>query len=323
VTPRVVALGVVILDTLGSPCADLPPGQLGQRVDEIRLTAAGTAAGFAVDAAKLGADVTLLGCIGEDDVGAFLVSLLERHGVDATRLTATTAAQTSASMLPIRPSGERPAYHVVGANAHFRLDVDVLEECLTGASHLHVGGPDSMGGFVADGLVDALATGRRLGVRTSLDLLSARLDGLRDGLRAALPHVDYLMPNDQQICELYETSDVDDACDRALADGAGAVVVTLGGDGCVVVTADGRQRVPAPPVDVVDTTGCGDAFSAGFVRGTLLGWPDHEAARLGCAAGSLVATGLGSDAGIVDLDSTVAAMPAPTAVGLSGVDPLA
>jgi len=309
VTPRVVALGVVILDALGRPCADLPPGQLGQRVDEIRLTAAGTAAGFAVDIAKLGVDVKLLGCIGEDDVGAFLVSLLERHGIDTSPLTRTSAAQTSASMLPIRPNGERPAYHVVGANAHFRLDEAALTEALAGAQHLHVGGADSMGSFVDDGLERALTVGRAAGVSTSVDLLSARFDGrLRAGLRRALRLVDYLMPNDQQLCELYDSSDLDAACEAALVDGARTIVVTLGADGCLIASAGGRTRVPSPDVDVVDTTGCGDAFSAGFVRAKLLGWSDEEAARLGCAAGSAVATGLGSDAGIADLESLLASL---------------
>lgn len=309
--PRAVALGVVILDVLGRPCLDLPPGQLGQRIEQIRLTAAGTGGGFAVDLAKLGADVVLLGCIGADEVGEFLVSLLDRHGVDTSRLSRTSAAQTSASMLPIRPNGERPAYHVVGANAAFRLDRKALTGALRGATHLHVGGADSMGDFAQEGLASALSLGRAAGATTSLDLLSARLDGdLRQALRAAMSLVDYLMPNDQQICELYGTDSVEEACAAARTDGARAVVVTLGPKGCLLVTHDRTVALPAPVVDAVDTTGCGDAFSAGFVRGKLLGWTDEDAARLGCAAGSLVATGLGSDAGIVDLSSTMAVMAA-------------
>ena len=307
-SPRVVSLGVVILDVLGRPCLDLPPGQVGQRIDQIRLTAAGTAAGFAVDLAKLDADVTLVGCIGSDDIGAFLVTLLDRHGVDTSLLARTTAAQTSASMLPIRPDGERPAYHAVGANKHFRLDTETLEKALSGVAHMHIGGPDSMGPFVDKDMATALSLGRSAGATTSVDLLSARLNrSTRTALRKAMPLIDYFMPNDQQICELYETTNVAAACDAALDDGARAVIVTLGSDGCLTATPTGHLRVPAPSVNVLDTTGCGDAFSAAFIRGKLLGWNDEAAAKLACAAGSLVATGLGSDAGIVDLQSTIAA----------------
>ena len=64
---------------------------------------------------------------------------------------------------------------------------------------------------------------------------------------------------------------------------------------------DGATRVGALPIDVVDTTGCGDAFSAGFLRGLSLGRSREEAARLGCAAAAIVAQGLGSDHGAFDL----------------------
>ena len=71
---------------------------------------------------------------------------------------------------------------------------------------------------------------------------------------------------------------------------------------------EAELRVPAFAVDVVDTTGCGDAFDAGFMLTTAMGWEIDQAARFGAACGSLVATGLGSDAGIVDFDSTRAFM---------------
>jgi sugar/nucleoside kinase (ribokinase family) len=303
--PRVVCLGVLILDVLGRPCLELPPGQTGQRVEEIRLTAAGTAAGTAVDFAKLDADVAVVGAVGQDDVGDFLLGLLARYGVDTTWVQRTEAAQTSASMLPIRPNGDRGAYHVVGANAHLSLTPALVAEVLDGATHLHVGGPDSMGGFLTTGLGMVLQQARKAGIGTSLDLLSARLDHARDALRDSLVWVDYFTPNDQQICELYDVSEVEVAAELALQDGAGTVVVTCGPGGCLVARGDAQLRVPALDTFVVDTTGCGDAFTAAFLRAKLLGWTDLAAARLGCAAGGLVATGLGSDAGLVDLASTV------------------
>jgi sugar/nucleoside kinase (ribokinase family) len=69
----------------------------------------------------------------------------------------------------------------------------------------------------------------------------------------------------------------------------------------LLVDAGGAERVPAFDVDVVDTTGCGDAFSAGFLRGLSLGRSRANAARLGCAAAALVAQGLGTDHGDFDL----------------------
>jgi len=87
-----------------------------------------------------------------------------------------------------------------------------------------------------------------------------------------------------------------------LARGVGCVAATCGAEGALVVDRDGAERVPAFATEVVDTTGCGDAFSAGFLRGLSLSRLKREAAALGCAAAALVAQGLGSDHGDFDLD---------------------
>jgi sugar/nucleoside kinase (ribokinase family) len=79
------------------------------------------------------------------------------------------------------------------------------------------------------------------------------------------------------------------------------VAATCGGEGAIVVDEQGEEHVPAFVTEVVDTTGCGDAFSAGFLRGLSLGRSRREAAVLGCAVAGLVAGGLGSDHGDFDL----------------------
>jgi sugar/nucleoside kinase (ribokinase family) len=90
-----------------------------------------------------------------------------------------------------------------------------------------------------------------------------------------------------------------------LADGPKGVLVTLGADGSLVTTSALAERVPALKTDVADTTGCGDAYCAGFLTGLLHGEDVLEAARWGTAAAARVATGLGSDAGLTDLESTL------------------
>jgi sugar/nucleoside kinase (ribokinase family) len=82
--------------------------------------------------------------------------------------------------------------------------------------------------------------------------------------------------------------------------------VTRGAEGAAIVTHEGAVTVPAFETDVVDTTGCGDAFVAGFIRGLSLGRAPREAALVGAATASFVATGLGSDAGEFDLDAVLA-----------------
>jgi sugar/nucleoside kinase (ribokinase family) len=117
----------------------------------------------------------------------------------------------------------------------------------------------------------------------------------------ALEQVDWFLPNDDQAMKLTGADDVESA-GRALVERAvGGCAITCGAQGSVIVTRDGAERVPAFQTDVVDTTGCGDAFSAGFMRGISLGRSPADSARLGSACASLVAQGLGSDAGEFDL----------------------
>jgi sugar/nucleoside kinase (ribokinase family) len=292
-----IAMGVHVLDTLVRPVESIPEGQGGALVEEIRMTAAGSAGGTALILARLGANVRSAGAIGTDPPGDMLVSLLERDGVDTSLLVRREETQTSASVLPIRPDGSRPAFHVVGANATYGPD-DVDWDAVGDATHLHLGGPEFMGGEAA---AQILGAARERGILTSADILAPGDMGVLEWIAAALPHLDYLLPNDEQVLGFTGESDLVAGCRALVERGVGCVAATCGGDGVVVVDGNEEERVPAFAVDVVDTTGCGDAFSAGFLRGLSLGRDRRGAAVLGCATAAFVAQGLGTDYGDYDL----------------------
>jgi sugar/nucleoside kinase (ribokinase family) len=227
------------------------------------------------------------------------VDLLGRFGVDASLLVRRDGVQTSASVLPIRPDGSRPAFHVIGANATYS-SADAPWEAIAGADYLHLGAPEFMGGEEA---VKILAFAREHGVVTSADILAPaeQAAAILDWVAPAFAQLDYLLPNEEQVLALTGSDDLRAGCRALLERGIGCVAATRGAEGAVVVDGEGEWHVPAFEVDVVDTTGCGDAFSAGFLRGISLGRPRPQAALLGCAAAALVAQGLGSDHGDFDL----------------------
>jgi sugar/nucleoside kinase (ribokinase family) len=296
---RVATVGVHVLDTHVIGIESIPDGSDGQLVETIRMSPAGTAGGTAVVLARLGADVRSLGAVGQDPIGDTLLALLAREGVDVTGLVRRADQQTSASVIPVRPNGDRPAWHCIGANGAFTLD-DVAAGALDGCDFVHLGGPEFLGGEAAGRL---LALAREAGAVTSLDVLAPGDPDLLAWIVDALPHADYLLPNDEQVLGFTGATDLAEGA-RALVDaGVGCVAVTQGAKGALVVTADDVAEVPAYPVDVVDTTGCGDAFSAGFLRGLSLGRDPVAAARLGCATAAQVAQGLGTDAGSYTLES--------------------
>jgi sugar/nucleoside kinase (ribokinase family) len=294
---NVVCMGAHILDVLVRPVTDIPVGQDTTLVEQIRMTAAGTAAGTALTFAKLGAAVSTAGAIGEDPAGDVLLSLLGRAGIDTCLVARKPDVPTSMSVLPIRPNGERPALHLLGANLTYCLD-DVDWSAVATADHLHLGGVEMLG---PDFAARVLEHARANGVTTSVDLIAPGGMGTFDLIAPALPYTDFLLPNGDQVLGFTGAAELDDGCRRLLDAGAGLVAVTRGAAGALIVSHDGLQRVPAFAVDVVDTTGCGDAFSAGFVCGMRLGRQPREAAVLGNAVAALVAQGLGSDHGEFDL----------------------
>ncbi len=301
---RVVSLGVHIVDILGRPVSHIPPGQGRQLLEEIRVTAAGTAAGTSVDLAKLGAEVIAMGAIGDDLLADFLTMALDRHGVQTSLLARKPGVQTSATMLPIRANGERPALHTPGATSKL-AEADISLPTIETADVLHVGGPDVLGRFGGEPLQRVLEFARSAGVITTMDVLSTGDATAWSRLEPVMPSVQYFLPNEDQLAALTGVTDLTEAARAVLARGTEAVLVSRGAQGCALVTADQRIDLPAFDAPVVDTTGCGDACSAGFITGLLRGWPIEDAAWLAMAAASLVVTGLGSDAGIVDFPGTL------------------
>ncbi|HEX6712396.1 MAG TPA: carbohydrate kinase family protein [Thermoleophilaceae bacterium] len=294
--PLFITLGAHVFDVHAKYVEEIPEGQGGALIEEIRVSPAGAAGGTAITMAKLGARTVTVGALGSDDIGDLLVTMLGKLGVETDRLARKDGVQTSATVLPIRPNGDRPALHVIGANASVTRD-DVPWDLIEQADTLHLGGPE----FMHELAPEILSFCREHGVRTSADVLADGWPELLDMIAPALAHVDWFLPNEDQAMKLTGGDDVE-AAGRALIErGIGGCAITCGARGSVLVTDQIAERVPAFQTDVVDTTGCGDAFSAGFMRGLSLGRSPADAARLGSACASLVAQGLGSDAGEFDL----------------------
>jgi sugar/nucleoside kinase (ribokinase family) len=307
--PDVVSLGIHILDVLGRPVTRIPPRQDVDLLEEIRLTVAGTAAGTSVDLAKLGVSVLAMGAIGEDAAGNFIVDTMNRYGIDTSGLTRKAAVQTSATMLPIRPNGERPALHVLGANAELTAD-DVDLGAIAKARHLHFGGTYLMPKLDGAPTAGILEFAKARGVPITHDLIAIDRPDLLEVIAPALPYVDYFMPGLDEARMICGLTDRHEVIRFFLDRGVRYTVFKMGAEGSSIAWRGGdggieEIRVPAFAATVVDSTGCGDAYCAGFIVGLRRGWELVECARFGTAAAALVIQGLGSDAGIVDFDHTL------------------
>jgi sugar/nucleoside kinase (ribokinase family) len=246
--------------------------------------------------------------LGQDEIGHMVVGTMQRYGINTASLVRKPGVQTSATMLPIRPNGERPALHVIGANGAFEL-TDVNWAAFEGAQFLHVGGTSLMERFDGEPASHVVKFARQKGLTTTWDFIGVPKPNLAEMIAHSLPYIDYFMPNIEEAQMISGLHDRRQMQQFFFDRGATTIIFKMGAFGSAIATrANGEiqeLRMPAFRVPVIDTTGCGDAYCAGFITGLSKGWSVQEAARLGSACGSLVASGLGSDAGIINFDETV------------------
>jgi sugar/nucleoside kinase (ribokinase family) len=294
--PDVIVIGIHIADILGRPVEAIPEGQGLALLEEIRMTVAGTGAATAMDLARLGVPVASVAVVGDDVLGTWLTRALADEGVDVSGIQVDPTVPTSATMLPIRPNGERPALHVIGANA--KLSIDMIDwDGLSGASHLHLGGSLLLDKIDGPPTAELFRDAHARGMTTSLDIIGFPGRDYEYVFGDAYPHLDYLLVNNDDAMLLSGQPDVESAIEWFLDRGVGTCAVTVGGDGAIVRSrGEDAIHIPAYQVDVVDTTGCGDAFSAGFIATITQGGSIEDAARVGVGMGSFTARALGSDA---------------------------
>ena len=142
----------------------------------------------------------------------------------------------------------------------------------------------------------------------TFDLIAANAE-TAEIVQPLLPHIDYFMPSIEEAKDMSGQSTLDDCAKFYLDKGARCCVFSLGGDGAYYAHGDGtRLKSPAYDIKVVDTTGCGDAFDAGFIAALHHEMDMETALRFAQTSAGLVATGLGSDAGIVSFEQTLQTM---------------
>lgn len=306
-THDVSVCGTYILDILGVPVTEIPPGGSRLFLDEIRLCVAGTGGGSIVAAARLGLKAMAFGAVGGDEKADWVLDAMARDGIDVSCMERIADAPTSATILPIRPDGSRPALHAKGASRRWRITPQSQARAC-GARVLHLAGVGSMDRMDGAPSLELLKSAKAAGCITTIDLIMAQPQVL-DLLLPLMPHLDFFLPSIDETSALVGSADPA-VCARFFIDrGAGACAITLGAEGSFVMTRDGRQfSVPAYDVAVKDTSGCGDAYSGAFITGLVRGWDLAESARFASAAAALVATGLGSAAHLKSFDDTVHAM---------------
>jgi sugar/nucleoside kinase (ribokinase family) len=305
-----VSVGVTILDIVGYPITAIPEGESTEVIQSIHLCAAGTAAAPSVIASRMGLDSTLIGAIADDDVGFLVRHKLEKNGVDASLLELRADLPTAATMLPINPNGARPNWHMPGAFLLMEIGEQARQR-IVNADHLHWGGIGLLFNYDGPAGADILAEARANGALTSGDLISPGPQ-TPDAVKALVPHLDYFMPSIDEALEISGQHSVEAAANFFMEQGAGGCLIKCGARGAYLANREGLStRIPAiRDVDVVDTSGCGDSFCAGFQVGLANDMDPEQAAHFASATAAQVASAVGSDGGVVDFATTLKIMQA-------------
>lgn len=301
------SIGFYVLDILGRPVTRIPEGGRADYIEEIRMTVAGTAGATAVDCAILGLSTQAVTTVGDDEMGDFLHAKMVKFGVDCGLVKRSGATQTSATILPVRPNGERPALHVPGTAAIFTVADEDLDAALD-ARVVHVGGTGLLKAFDGEPTVRLLKKAKALGRITTFDLIQANPETFAL-VEPCLPYIDYFVPSIEEAGEMAGAHDPREVARFYKARGVKNAILTMGADGVYVSPEKGEDFIlPAFDIPVSDTTGCGDSFTAGIIVGIIKGWELREAARFASAVAAKVAMGLGSDGKLVSFEDTLEAM---------------
>jgi sugar/nucleoside kinase (ribokinase family) len=276
--PTVTVIGCVQADVVMSPVTDLPPPGGTLLTDQMAVRVGGAGANAALASVEAGLEVRLIGCIGEDQLGAWMREQLTLAGL-ADELVVAPGETSGLTVVLESPARDRTFLTYLGVNALWEPAM-IPDDALTCDNLLlcdYFVAPRLRGGAARR----LLATARARGARTFFDT-SWDPDGFRDEARAEvsdlLASVDVFLPNEVEACALADRPGDAVAAARDLqAVSGGWVVVKRGPSGCFAVGPDGVElAVPAPAVEVADTTGAGDAFNAGLVHALAHGaaWRD-------------------------------------------------
>jgi ribokinase len=290
--PQVVTLGDINVDIIASILRYPSPGGDGL-AERVEVHSGGSAANTATVLANFGVDVGIIGRVGRDVFAAQALASLAGARVDLSCIQLDDEVTTGMMFIPVTPDGERTMFGYRGANP--RLDPALLdEEYIAQADVFHLSGYALLAEPQRNAAWRAVKMAHRAGVAISLDVGLEVAAKATEELKALLPLVDLIFPNQAEVEHLTGSRDVNEAV-RALSEyDIETVALKLGQQGCTVSSEGEILSVPTFAVEVQDTTGAGDSFDAGFILGRLWDLDARASAILANTLGALAASAVGA-----------------------------
>ncbi len=268
--------------------------------DRLEIHAGGVTANNLTQVARLGASTGWLGLIGDDENGRIIQKAFSDDGMDLRGIEIVKGALSSLTWIPVDAAGERCIYmfpNITGKISVYQVHHRFAQH-IKQAKHFHTEASQ----LPLEPVHEAMKIAKAANVRVIFDLdvspsfFQQSNLGKQEDLAAALRDVDVLKPCKAAARELTGEADYGRIAQKLLALGPKLVAITMGSDGCLIATSDKSVHVPSFKVDVVDTTGAGDAFMGGLSYALLQGWKHEQVGTFANACAALCCTKVGARA---------------------------
>ncbi len=306
---RVLVVGEINIDLICQGYHAFPSPGREVLVDDFRMVLGSASAICAMGLARLGTPVAFFGKVGDDPAGHFCLDAMRARGIDLEAVVVDPGLKTGVTVA-ITSTVDRALVSFLGSIASMS-ERDVPRALFSRADHVHVSS-FYLQEALRPGVEKLFRDARAAGLTTSLDPGFDPSERWDPDLIDMLDSVDVFFPNEVELRGLTGSDDPEEAVRRLQKDSTRVkVVAKLGARGAMAIDAGGRSvHVPAPRVEVTDTTGAGDSFDAGFLHAWLGGAELNDCLELGVACGALSTRGLGGTATQADLAEARALMAA-------------
>lgn len=305
---KVLSVGMMFCDI---PLSPVPQNILtidNSRIEPSVPGTGGDALTVSMVLARLGVRSALIGRVGKDMNGRFLIEELRRNQVDVRGVIEVEGQHTAVSYILIEPDGERHFLIENSINQTPRSS-DVPDEAIKEADMVFFGSALSMPGMTDDEIADLFGRAHAYGKITAMDASITMTDGPRrrlDLLKKTLKETDIFIPSYEEAVYLAQRSDIYGIIEEFRKYPLKIFGIKLGKEGCILTDFKDQVRLPAyPGIKVVDTTGAGDCFMGGFLCAYLKGW---DLKKAGCFASAVSAYGIakkGASTGVPDIQTVL------------------
>ncbi|RLI94660.1 MAG: hypothetical protein DRO90_00475 [Candidatus Altiarchaeales archaeon] len=286
----VTSIGDVNVDIITSNLREFPERDSQILIRNATLSVGGCAANFARAIAKLGLNTRLIGKIGNDILGNFIIDELSREGID---LRLSRGSNTGVTIAITFKDKTRSFLTYPGSNSEFTIS-DINLDMISGR-YLHI--PSVFLQGLRENVIDLMKYSHKNGMINSFDTgwdPSGWSDDDIELVEKILRYVDIFFPNIKEGSAITGLDEKENICRELLRFGPKIIALKMGSEGCFIATRKESIFIEAFRVDSVDTTGAGDVFNAAFIFGHSKGWGIKEIGRFSSAAAAISTTGYGN-----------------------------